>query len=78
MNSLTASAPTRVAPLKPYLCLAARSYPCATATTGLRYSSTTANKRSLSSTPQKQINEFFPPPKAPHIREVETPWVHPV
>ncbi|KAL3484333.1 putative alternative oxidase AlxA [Aspergillus germanicus] len=35
-------------------------------------------KRYNSSTPGDNSKEFFPPPKAPHIKQVKTAWVHPV
>ncbi|BCR92490.1 alternative oxidase [Aspergillus chevalieri] len=86
MNSLTATAPIRIASFpKPYLRLAVRSYTNAAATTGLRYAPLAAKKaqqqthgkKGISSTPYK-TQEYFPPPKASHIQEVDSSWSHPV
>lgn len=86
MNSFTATAPIRVAAFpKPYLRLAVRSYTNVAATTGLRNAPLAANKvqqqthgkRVISSTPNK-TQEYFPPPKASHIQEVDSSWSHPV
>ena len=35
-------------------------------------------KRPISSTPQKNNKDFFPPPKTPNVKQVQTAWVHPV
>ncbi|KAJ5785167.1 Alternative oxidase [Penicillium pulvis] len=35
-------------------------------------------KRLISSTPQNQIKEFFPPPQTSGVKEVESAWAHPV
>ncbi|KAJ6028485.1 hypothetical protein N7540_004061 [Penicillium herquei] len=35
-------------------------------------------KHGISSTPHHQIKEFFPPPRAEGVKEVETAWAHPV
>ncbi|PWY70951.1 alternative oxidase [Aspergillus heteromorphus CBS 117.55] len=85
MNSITATAPIRAA--IPMSCLHfSGGYSRAVATTGLRCSgsllATTrqqkTTKRFISNTPQPKIKEYFPPPTAPHVKEVETAWVHPV
>ena len=34
--------------------------------------------RLISSTPQNQIKEFFPPPQTSGVKEVESAWAHPV
>lgn len=39
---------------------------------------TYTSKRSISSTQQNQIKEYFPPTKEPAVKEVTTAWVHPV
>jgi hypothetical protein len=39
---------------------------------------TFTSKRIISSTPQNKITEFFPAPKEPGVKEVESAWVHPV
>lgn len=88
MNSLSTTAPIRMAALpKHYLQFTVRSYTKQMATTGLRCTGQwSANKchlqpttkRYISSTPQTQIKDYFPPPDAPKIKEVETAWVHPV
>lgn len=36
------------------------------------------SKRSISSTHQNQIKEYFPPPQTPGVKEVTTAWAHPV
>ena len=85
MNSLTATAPIRAAIPKSYMHIATRNYSNVIAMNGLRCSGSlvanrhqTAGKRFISTTPKSQIKEFFPPPTAPHVKEVETAWVHPV
>ncbi|OJJ77859.1 hypothetical protein ASPBRDRAFT_113570 [Aspergillus brasiliensis CBS 101740] len=85
MNSLAATAPIRVAIPKSYMHIATRNYSSVIAMSGLRCSASlgatrhqTAGKRFISTTPKSQIKEFFPPPTAPHVKEVETAWVHPV
>lgn len=89
MSLLTSTAPMRATVFpKSYLFVASRGYTSLIATTGLRYSSSSplaakyhhpANtKRFISSTQQQQIKEFFPPPNAPHIKETDTAWAHPV
>ncbi|KAF7712836.1 Alternative oxidase, mitochondrial [Penicillium ucsense] len=35
-------------------------------------------KRPISSTPQPQIKEYFPPPENPAVKEVDSAWAHPV
>jgi hypothetical protein len=37
-----------------------------------------APKRYISSTKHTQIKDFFPPPQAPHVKEVQSAWRHPV
>ncbi|OJJ64527.1 hypothetical protein ASPSYDRAFT_138533 [Aspergillus sydowii CBS 593.65] len=88
MNSLSTTAPIRMAALpKHYLQFAVRTYTKQMATTGLRctgqwsankYYQQPTTKRYISSTPRTQIKDYFPPPDAPKITEVETAWVHPV
>ncbi|EAU33760.1 alternative oxidase, mitochondrial precursor [Aspergillus terreus NIH2624] len=73
---------------KSYLLVSSRGYASLLATTSLRYSNGSllatkpgyhrTTKRFISSTPQQQIKEFFPPPNTPQIKESETAWVHPV
>lgn len=88
MNSITATAPIRAAYLpKSHLHITLRGYTSLVATTGLRggssvFTSTRRpamnSKRVISSTPHPtKIKEFFPPPEAPHIKEI-TAWAHPV
>ncbi|KAJ5125779.1 hypothetical protein N7448_005093 [Penicillium atrosanguineum] len=85
--SVSTAAPLRVA-ARPtaYFHLAVRAY-SAVAVKGINGSAranrnpaffTCTSKRSISSTPQNQITEFFPPPKEPGVKEVESAWVHPV
>lgn len=88
MNSLSATAPIRMAALpKHYLQFTVRTYTKQMASTGLRctgqwsankYHQQPPTKRYISSTPQSQIKDYFPPPDAPKIKEVETAWAHPV
>ena len=35
-------------------------------------------KRPISSTPQNNNKDFFPPPQTPNVKQVQTAWVHPV
>lgn len=86
MNTLSVRAPLRAATKPQYLHLAVRTYSIVAATTlnpacgvskrTLTFSLT--SKRSISSTPQNQITDYFPPPKTPNVKEVQTAWVHPV
>ncbi|KJK64669.1 Alternative oxidase [Aspergillus parasiticus SU-1] len=87
MNSITTTVPLRAASLpKSYLHLTLRGCTGSVTTAGLRCSGPLLasrinhqnTKRFISSTPQTQTKEFFPPPNAPHIKEVETAWAHPV
>ncbi|RAH67172.1 alternative oxidase [Aspergillus aculeatinus CBS 121060] len=88
MNSMAATAPLRVAIPKASLRFTMRSNPsviimtglrCGSSTLGNNYYQHTYNKRFITTTQkQDKIKEFFPPPKAPHVKEVETAWVHPV
>ncbi|KAJ5669693.1 Alternative oxidase [Penicillium macrosclerotiorum] len=70
-----------------YLQMAVRSYSgLAVATLNHSYrvacmQSATTNytpKRLISSTPQPQIKEYFPPPQTPGVKLVKTAWTHPV
>lgn len=87
ISSIPTTAPFRVA-IRPttYFHLASRAY-SGVAVKGINGSSranrnlapfTCTSKRPISSTPQNQIKEFFPPTKEPGVKEVETAWVHPV
>ncbi|KAL3471889.1 alternative oxidase-domain-containing protein [Aspergillus californicus] len=88
MNSLSTKAPIRVAALpREYLQFTMRTYARNMTTTGLRcgtpflvnrchYQPTA--KRSMHSTPQTHIKEYFPPPDAPKVKEVKAAWAHPV
>ncbi|KAJ6073038.1 hypothetical protein N7467_011123 [Penicillium canescens] len=81
MNSLMTSAPLRAAVRPQYLHLAAQTCSGIAVTTlssSLRTRSLNHTKRLISSTPQNQIKEFFPPPKSSNVKEVQSAWVHPV
>ncbi|OQE45890.1 hypothetical protein PENCOP_c001G00571 [Penicillium coprophilum] len=86
MNTLSARAPLRAAAKLQYLHLAVRTYSGVAATTfnptcgaSKRTSSLSlTSKRPISSTPQNQIEDYFPAPKTPNVKEVKTAWVHPV
>lgn len=86
MNTLSVRAPSRAAAKPQYLHLAVRTYSGVAATTlnpacgaNKRTSILSlTSKRPISSTPQNQITDYFPPPKAPNVKEVQTAWVHPV
>ena len=39
---------------------------------------TYTSKRPISSTPQNQIKDYFPPPQTLGVKEVTTAWAHPV
>lgn len=41
-------------------------------------SATLTSTRLISSTPQNRIKEYFPPPKNPNVKEIQSAWVHPV
>lgn len=82
MSSLSVAAPLRAALLqKSALHLPVRG---AIAMYGLRIPVLACThpplpgKRAISSTRQKQIKEYFPPPPQPNVQQVETAWVHPV
>ncbi|KAJ5956130.1 hypothetical protein N7501_010409 [Penicillium viridicatum] len=86
MNTLSVRAPLRAAAKPQYLHFAVRTYSGVAATTlnpaceaNKRISIfSLTSKRPISSTPQNQITDYFPPPKAPNVKEVQTAWVHPV
>ncbi|KAJ6070029.1 hypothetical protein N7499_011916 [Penicillium canescens] len=81
MNSLMTSAPLRAAVRPQYLHLAAQTCSGIAVTTlssSLRTGSPNHTKRLISSTPQNQIKEFFPPPKSSNVKGVQSAWVHPV
>ncbi|KAL4817295.1 mitochondrial alternative oxidase [Aspergillus spinulosporus] len=88
MNSISTSGPLRVAAMsKHHLHFTVQTCTRCMASAGLRYSSLPLAKRSydqstgkrfISSTPQSQIKDYFPPPDAPKIVEVKTAWAHPV
>ncbi|CAI7658060.1 unnamed protein product [Penicillium glandicola] len=86
MNTLSVRAPLRAAVRPQYLQLAVQTYsgiaattfnpPCGVSKRTSAFSLT--SKRPISSTRQNQITEYFPPPKTPNVKEVQTAWVHPV
>nr|AAN39883.1 mitochondrial alternative oxidase [Aspergillus nidulans] len=88
MNSMSTTGPIRGGAIpKHYLQFTVRTYTRSMASAGLRYSNPPlvkkcydqpTGKRFISSTPQSQIKDYFPPPDAPKIVEVKTAWAHPV
>ncbi|KAJ5467360.1 Alternative oxidase [Penicillium sp. IBT 31633x] len=86
MNTLSMRGSLQAAVRPQYLQLAVRTY-CGVGVTGYtpkcrasKQSSAVSltSKRPISSTPQKQITEYFPPPKVDNVKEVQSAWVHPV
>lgn len=68
--------PARIVPgaPKPYQLLFARKGTIYGIPRGLLHSASRFN----SSGPGDNTKDFFLPPSAPHIKQVETAWVHPV
>lgn len=83
MSSLATTGPVRAAALsKSTLHLPVRG---AVAMPGLRipvlacsHHSPLAGKRFISTTQQKQVKEYFPPPPHTNVKGLETAWAHPV
>ncbi|KAL3451509.1 mitochondrial alternative oxidase [Aspergillus insuetus] len=75
MSSLIASPATTVG-VAPRIRHLLWARPAATCGVQQRLPITTG--RFSSSAPGDNSKEFFPPPKAPHIKQVKTAWVHPV
>lgn len=83
MNSLSATVPLRTAARPQYLHLALRTCPgviCHAYNPARRAnkSAIPTSKRLISSTPQNRIEEYFPPPKNPNVKEIQSAWAHPV
>ncbi|CAG7940246.1 unnamed protein product [Penicillium salamii] len=78
------SATVRQTAVRPqYLHLALRTYSGVACTkynpaSQAKKSYTLTSKRPISSTHQNQNTEYFPAPKTPNVKEVQTAWTHPV
>ncbi|CAI7670913.1 unnamed protein product [Penicillium bialowiezense] len=80
MTSLSTTV-RRTAARPQYLHLALRSsvaYTSCSPSYQVNKSYTLGSKRPISSTHQNQTKEYFPPPKTPNVKEVQTAWTHPV
>lgn len=80
MTSLSTTV-RRTAARPQYLHLALRSsvaYTSCSPSYQVNKSYTLTSKRPISSTHQNQTKEYFPPPKTPNVKEVQTAWTHPV
>ncbi|KAJ5550177.1 Alternative oxidase [Penicillium sp. DV-2018c] len=86
MNTLSARVPLQAAArthclhttVRAYSGVAAIAFSPACGATKRTSPFSLTSKRPISSTSQKQITEYFPPPKTPNVKEVESPWAHPV
>jgi hypothetical protein len=87
LSTFSTTVPLRVAARpQTYLFLAVRTYSGVAASTinssclARHHASplTYTPKRLISSTPQPQIKEFFPPPANPAVKEVASAWSHPM
>lgn len=78
------SATVRQTAVRPqYLHLALRTYSGVACTkynpaSQAKKSYTLTSKHPISSTHQNQNTEYFPAPKTPNVKEVQTAWTHPV
>jgi hypothetical protein len=87
LSALSTTAPLRVAARpQTYLFLAVRTYSGVATTTfntsclakQRQVALTYTSKRLISSSPQPQIKEYFPPPAVPGVKEVASAWSHPM